>query len=92
MYPGLQPANVVVTYTQTGLGYAGRPCGPVPTVQVSLQGLNFRFFFLGDLMGFGTIPIPPTASAPTTMTGEALCSERPDASLAPTQSTFDKDT
>jgi Flp pilus assembly protein TadG len=74
MYPGLQPANVVVTYTQTGLGYAGRPDGPVPTVQVSLRALNFRFFFLSSLLGFSSIPIPIIASAPTTMTGEALCS------------------
>jgi Flp pilus assembly protein TadG len=89
MYSGLLPANVVVTYTQcrdgsgnntcpssnTGLGYAGRPGGPVPTVQVSLQGLNFRFFFLNGLMGFGSIPLPITASKPTTMTGEVLCSD-----------------
>lgn len=74
MYPRLTPANVVITYTQTGLGYAGRPDGPVPTVQVSLRGLTFQYFFLNKLLSFSSIPIPPTSSDPTTVTGEALSS------------------
>ena len=64
------PANVRVTYEQTGLGFAGRTGGPVPTVTVTLQNLNFQFFFLGGLMGFGNIPIQPVA----TMSGEDLAS------------------
>lgn len=74
MFPRITPAKVKITYTQTGLGYAGRPCGPVPTIQVSLQGLNFQFFFLQGLMGFGKIPITPSSAAPTTITGEAMSS------------------
>jgi Flp pilus assembly protein TadG len=64
------PANVSVTYEQTGLGFAGRTGGPVPTITVTLQNLNFQFFFLGGLMGFGNIPIQPVA----TMSGEDLAS------------------
>jgi Flp pilus assembly protein TadG len=64
---------VVVTYTQTGLGYAGRPV-PVPTITVSLQNLPFQFFFLGGLLGFANINIPAQT---TTITGEALSSLAP---------------
>ena len=57
-----------------GLGYAGRPGGPVPTIKISLQNLPFRFFFLGDLLGFRNIHIPEVA---TTMTAEDLYSCSP---------------
>src|SRR5262249_7756309 len=70
----ITPANVVVTYAQTGLGYAGRPGGPVPTITVSLQNINFQFFFLGGLLGFNNIPIPAMS---TTQTGEDLSSSAP---------------
>ena len=82
MYPGLTPANVKIVYRQPAadvsgtntMGYAGRPGGPVPTVEVSLQGLNFVYYFLNGLMGFGPKQLPPTSSAPTTTTGEVLSS------------------
>jgi Flp pilus assembly protein TadG len=65
-------ANVKVIYSQTGLGYAGRGDGPVPTVTVKLKSnLPFKFFFLGGLMSFADINIP---SQSTTITGEALSS------------------
>ena len=40
----LQPSNVTIEYTQSGLGYAGDPWGPdvSPIVTVQLQGLQFR--------------------------------------------------
>jgi Flp pilus assembly protein TadG len=62
-------ANVTITYTQTGLGFAGRS-NPVPTITVSLRNLPFQFFFLGSLLGFGNIEIPATV----TVTGEDLSS------------------
>src|SRR5437763_10500167 len=69
IFDRIMPANVRIVYTQpavpAGLGYAGRPGGPVPTIQVSLQNIPFRFFFLRGLLGFRDIPIP---SATTTMT------------------------
>jgi hypothetical protein len=40
----------------------------------SLDDLNFRFFSLGGLFGFGNITMPPTT---TTITGEALSSSAP---------------
>jgi len=74
VFPRVTPANVVVSYVYSGLGFAGRPGGPVPTVTVSLQNLTFQFFFLGDLMGFSNLTIPPLT---TTITGEDLSSNAP---------------
>jgi hypothetical protein len=75
-YPGMcdvftrvRPQNVIVTYRQTGLGFAGRPGGPVPTITVELTGLTFNFVFLGKLLGLGPIAMP---AMKTTATGEDL--------------------
>jgi Flp pilus assembly protein TadG len=68
------PANVVVSYTQTGLGYAGRPGGPVPTITVSLQNVSFQYYFLGGLIGLNNITIPGLT---TSITGEDLASSGP---------------
>ena len=78
IFSKITPANVRIVYTQpaapAGLGFAGRPGGPVPTIRISLQNIPFRFFFLGDLLGFRNIQIPGAA---TTMTGEDLYSCAP---------------
>lgn len=70
IYPKITAAHVVIIYAQTGLGFAGRPGGPVPTISIALQNLPFQFFFLADLMGFNTIKIPAT----TSIAGEDLSS------------------
>jgi hypothetical protein len=75
VFSRITPANVMITYTQTGLGFAGRPGGPVPTITVSLQNLSFRFFFLDGLSRFRNIPIPPLT---TSITAEDLSSGAPD--------------
>jgi Flp pilus assembly protein TadG len=65
----IEPKYVQVVYTQTGLGYAGRSYGPIPTITVSLNAgaekLPFQFFFLP----FANIDIP---SMSTPITGESL--------------------
>jgi hypothetical protein len=74
MYSGIRMANVKVVYTQPssgGLGFAGRAGGPVPTVTVSLQNLPFRFYFLGGLLRFGNVTMPPLT---TSITGEHMSS------------------
>jgi Flp pilus assembly protein TadG len=71
IFPRITAANVRVVYTQTGLGFAGRFGGPVPTITVSLQNLPFQFFFLNGLLGFQPINI---SQATTTTTGEILSS------------------
>ena len=67
--PSIGAANVVIKYQQTGLGYAGRPGGAVPTITVSLQNMSFQFFFLRSL-GV-SIQMPAMT---TTITAEDLCS------------------
>jgi hypothetical protein len=69
LFERIEPENVVVTYTYTGLGYAGRPGGPVPTIRVDLVNIPFHFFFISALLGFGEINIPRVAS---TMSGEDM--------------------
>lgn len=64
----IRPENVVVVYKQSGLGYAGRPGGPVPTIQVSLENMRFQLFFLSSL---GVHIAMPAVTA--TMTAEDLC-------------------
>jgi hypothetical protein len=78
IFDRITPANVRIVYTQppapAGLGYAGRPGGPVPTISLSLQNMPFRFFFLGGLLRFRNVEIPGVA---TTITGEDLYSCSP---------------
>jgi Flp pilus assembly protein TadG len=78
-YDDLKLNNVEIQYQYTGLGYAGRPGGAVPTITVRLRtdGANampFKFFFLKGLMGFNPITMP---ALPTTVTGEDLNKAKP---------------
>jgi hypothetical protein len=73
IFPRITAANVVIVYAQTGLGYVGRPGGPVPTISIALQNLPFQFFFLAGLMGFNNINI----AALTSTAGEDLSSGAP---------------
>jgi hypothetical protein len=68
-YGRIAPENVIVTYSHTNLGFAGRPGGPVPTVTLQLKDLDFEFLALGDLLGLQDITMPPFT---VTMTGEDL--------------------
>ncbi|MDJ1159214.1 TadE/TadG family type IV pilus assembly protein [Chelatococcus sp. SYSU_G07232] len=77
IFPAIGPANVRVAYRQTGLGFVGRPDGPVPTVTITLQNLTFDFFFLNGLLGFGRIQMPAIT---VTVTGEDLSSVAPASS------------
>ena len=70
VFPRVQAANVTVSYVYSGLGFAGRPGGAVPTITVELRNLNFQFFFLG----FSNMAIPGLR---TTITGEDLSSSAP---------------
>jgi Flp pilus assembly pilin Flp len=74
IFPRITPANVKIMYTQTDLGYAGRPGGPMPTITLSIQNLPFRFYFLGGLIGFRNLHIPEST---TSITAEDLSSRAP---------------
>ena len=57
IFPRIKPENVRVEYVHTGLGYAGRPGGPIPTITVSLTGLTFDFIILNGFLGLPSIPM-----------------------------------
>jgi Flp pilus assembly pilin Flp len=69
VYSRIRPENVIVTYRHTGLGFAGRPGGPVPTITLELTGVTYNYAFLSGLLGFGPVTMPPMR---TTVTGEDL--------------------
>jgi Flp pilus assembly protein TadG len=71
MFGSITPAHVKVVYSQTGLGFAGRSAGPVPTITLSIENLQFQYFFLGGLMRLANMTMPPLS---TTITGEGLSS------------------
>jgi len=66
--------NVVITYHRSGLGYVGRPDGPVMTVTVGISGLTFNLPLVGALIGVNEIEIPAN---PVTVTSEDMCTKRP---------------
>ena len=67
--PRLTSDNVRVAYRFTGLGYAGRPGGPVPTITVSIVDVTFDFFILGRLLGLDALRMPEFS---TTIVGEDM--------------------
>jgi hypothetical protein len=74
IFSRITPANVVIAYTQTGLGFTGRPGGPSPTITISLKDLPLKSYFLGGLMRFEDIRIPAMKMS---MTAEDISSRAP---------------
>ncbi|MCZ6495175.1 MAG: hypothetical protein O6924_03245, partial [Alphaproteobacteria bacterium] len=77
IFPRIAASNVAVEYYFMGLGFVGRPCGPVPSVTVRLQNMNFDFIVIDALLnvffaggGFASSLAMPSFTA--TMTGEDL--------------------
>ncbi len=64
-------SNVLVTYYRAGLGYVGRPGGPVLTIRLEVKDLNFDLPLVGAILGLDQITIP---AHPVTITSEDLCS------------------
>lgn len=65
IFPRVGPPNLVVEYTQTGLGFAGRPGGPLPSITVRLTGLDFDFVVLNNLLGLPRISMSGLAATAT---------------------------
>lgn len=68
--PRLRQSNIVVRYQYTGMGYAGRNAGPIPTITVRLQNLSYQFILLSGLTALTSVTFP--VSATSTVTGEDL--------------------
>lgn len=66
LFPRITPQNLIVEYTQTGLGFAGRAGGPLPSITVRITGLNFNFVVLNNLLG-----LPPISMAGLSATATA---------------------
>ena len=66
------PLAIVITYHRSGLGYVGRPAGPVVTITVSVEGLKFNLPLVGGLIGLNNFEIPAN---PVTVTSEDLCTQ-----------------
>ncbi|THK35411.1 pilus assembly protein [Ensifer sp. MPMI2T] len=65
----IQPQNLVVTYQRSGLGYWGRPDGPVLTMRMEVRDITFDLPILGGLLGLDDVTIP---AHPVTITTEDL--------------------
>ena len=65
LFPRILPENIVVEYTHTGLGYAGRPGGPLPSITVRLTGLEFNFVVLDTMLGLPKISMSGLAATAT---------------------------
>lgn len=58
--PWIGANNLTVTYVRTGLGYVGRPNGPVTTVVVELNNMTLNFLLMDRFIpGLSSIAIPP---------------------------------
>lgn len=68
----IKPSNILVSYHRSGLGYVGRPAGPIVTITLEVRGLTFRLPFLGALLGVNNMTIP---AHPVSVTSEDMCSE-----------------
>ena len=65
--PNLQAQNLVIQYSDVGLGFAGRPGGAVPAITLSLQNMAYDFFVINSLFNIPQINMPAMS---TTLTGE----------------------
>lgn len=65
-YPQIEKTNIRITYQQSGLGYEGRPSGPVLTVRMELVNQSFNLPILGKLLEIANINLPPLTVSATT--------------------------
>ncbi|MBB2671330.1 UNVERIFIED_ORG: hypothetical protein GGE44_000881 [Rhizobium esperanzae] len=65
----IEPKNLMVTYQRSGLGYWGRPDGPVLTMRFEVRDIPLELPILGGLLGLNDITIP---AHPVTITTEDL--------------------
>lgn len=79
MKPDIAASNVVVTYTGSGLGFAGDPNGMelAPLVTVELTGVRFRPLILFNAVAFNLPPFRTSLTAEDSacpvVSGSAVC-------------------
>ena len=70
-YPSIEASDIRVTYERSGLGYHGRPTGPVVTVRLEMVAGPTNLLFLGFFLDIASFTFPPFT---VTATSEDLCS------------------
>lgn len=65
-YPSIETSNVRITYEQSGLGYHGRPTGPVVSVRIEMVDNPIDLPALSALLGLAGITFPPFTVTATT--------------------------
>jgi hypothetical protein len=70
-YPSIELDDIRVTYEQSGLGFNGRPSGPVVTVRLEMMADRIGLLALGTRLGIPDFIFPPFT---VTATSEDLCS------------------
>lgn len=73
--PRIKAENVRVTYARSGLGYVGRPGGPVVSITVESRNLFFNLPLVGALLGWDEGSGIAVPANPVTVTSEDLRSE-----------------
>jgi hypothetical protein len=58
-YPSIEISHIRVTYERSGLGYHGRPAGPVVTVRLDMVAGPIDVPFLGGLLNIAGFTFPP---------------------------------
>lgn len=71
IFPRITANSVRITYYRSGLGYVGRPDGPVLSITVELRNLTFNFLLLGRFLPTSVLTIP---AHPVTITSEDMSS------------------
>lgn len=75
MFPLVQPANVEVVYSFSGLGFIGRPGGQPMMVTVRLRDMSYRLFVLDALTSLPAVLAMPGFAA--TLVGEDMSNTIP---------------
>ena len=65
-FPQIDASKIRITYEQSGLGYEGRPTGPVVTVRMELVNQPIPLPILGSLLELANINLPPLTVSATT--------------------------
>lgn len=69
LLPSIGPANLRVIYIRSGLGYWGRPEGPIVTIRVEAVDIRIDLPVFGALLGLDGMTLP---TMPVTVTSEDL--------------------
>lgn len=65
VYGGIEPQHVRITYETSGLGYDGRPMGPVVSVKLEIDGDAFQVPVISALMEMAAIDFPSINASAT---------------------------